>query len=91
MNIKQLKEVVDGLFTERATFVNLLQEISENFYPERADFTINRVHGNEFAGELQTSYPILTRRDLGDQISCLLKGLLYVLLIQPSHSLRLES
>ena len=73
MNIKQLKEVVDNLFTDRSTFINLLQEIAENFYPERADFTIKRAHGTEFAGELMTSYPILTRRDLGDQISSMLR------------------
>jgi len=73
MNIKQLKEVVDELFTARLTFVQLLQVIAENFYPERADFTIKRVHGNEFAADLMTSYPVLTRRDLGDQISSMLR------------------
>jgi hypothetical protein len=40
VNIKQLKETVDGLFTERLTYMQLLQEIAEHFYPERADFTI---------------------------------------------------
>lgn len=73
MNIKQLKEVVDNLFTDRLTYVLLLQEIAENFYPERADFTIRRTHGNEFAANLMTSYPILTRRDLGDQIGQMLR------------------
>ena len=73
MDIKQLKEVVDNLFTDRLTYVMLLQEIAENFYPERADFTIRRTHGNEFAGDLMTSYPVLTRRDLGDQIGTMLR------------------
>ena len=73
MNIKQLKEVIDALHQERLTFINLLQEIAENFYPERADFTVRRTHGNEFAADLMTSYPILTRRDLGDQISSMLR------------------
>lgn len=73
MDIKQLKEVVDNLFTDRSTYIQLLQEIAENFYPERADFTIVRSHGNEFASNLMTSYPILTRRDLGDQIGSMLR------------------
>jgi len=73
VNIKQLKEVVDQLFTDRLTFMSLCQEIAENFYPERADFTITRTHGNEFAPDMMTSYPILTRRDLGDQISSMLR------------------
>jgi len=72
MNPKQLKEVVDKLFTERLTYVMLLQEIAENFYPERADFTIRRTHGT-FAENLMTSYPVLTRRDLGDQIGSMLR------------------
>ena len=73
MDIKQLREVTDNLFSDRLTYVQLLQEIAENFYPERADFTIRRSHGTEFAGDLMTSYPILTRRDLGDQISTMLR------------------
>jgi hypothetical protein len=73
VDIKQLKEVVGKLFTDRSTYVILLQEIAENFYPERADFTVSRTHGSEFAGNLMTSYPILTRRDLGDQIGSMLR------------------
>ena len=73
MDVKQIKELVDRLFTDRLTYMTLLQEIAENFYPERADFTIRRTHGNEFAADLMTSYPILTRRDLGDQIGQMLR------------------
>lgn len=73
MDIKHLKEVVDGLFTDRLTYVLLLQELAENFYPERADFTVRRTHGNEFAADLMSSYPIVTRRDLGDQIGSMLR------------------
>ncbi len=51
----------------------LLQEIAENFYPERADFTLKRTHGDNFAANLMTSYPILSRRDLGDQIGTMLR------------------
>ena len=73
MDIKQLKEVVDELFSSRLTYISLLQEIAENFYPERADFTIRRTHGNNFAADLMTSYPVLVRRDLGDQIGTMLR------------------
>lgn len=51
----------------------LCQEIAENFYPERALFTIRQEVGDDFAGNLLTSYPILTRRDLGDQIGSMLR------------------
>jgi len=73
MNIKNLVGTVMNLFGERMTYINLLQEIAENFYPERADFTIKRQQGNQFAGDLMTSYPQLTRRDLGDQIGSMLR------------------
>jgi hypothetical protein len=46
----------------------LWQEIAENFYPERADFTVVRNLGDDYASHLSTSYPLLCRRDLGDQI-----------------------
>jgi hypothetical protein len=73
MNIKQLVEQVDRLFTDRFTYVQLLQEIAEHFYPERAEFTIKREHGNEYTGDMMTSYPMLVRRDLGDQIGQMLR------------------
>jgi hypothetical protein len=73
MNIKQLKEQIDLLFNERLSYMMLLQEISEHFYPERADFTIRRNLGTEYASDLMTSYPILVRRELGDQIGQMLR------------------
>ena len=53
--------------------MSLLQEIAENFYPERADFTLIRNLGQDFAAHLTTSYPLLCRRDLGDQIGQMLR------------------
>lgn len=73
MNIKQLSSVVDDLFSKRMTYLTLLQELAENFYPERADFTIRRTHGTEYAGDLMTSFPVQVRRDLGDQIGQMLR------------------
>jgi hypothetical protein len=51
----------------------LWQEIAENFYPERADFTYHRSLGTDFAANLMTSYPVLCRRDLGDQTGMMLR------------------
>jgi hypothetical protein len=51
----------------------LCQEIAENFYVERADFTTRRQMGDEYASNLMTSYPLQCRRDLGDQIGTMLR------------------
>lgn len=73
MDIKQLRQQVDDLFSKRTQFMILLQEIAENFYPERADFTVRREVGDEFASNLMSSYPVLCRRDLGDQVGTMLR------------------
>jgi Bacteriophage head to tail connecting protein len=73
MDIKQLRERCDSLFTKRTQFVVMLQEIAENFYPERADFTIIREIGDEFADNLTTSYPQMARREFGDQLGVMLR------------------
>jgi hypothetical protein len=49
------------------------QEIAENFYPERANFTLRQDLGDEYASWLETSYPLLARRDLGNQIGGMLR------------------
>jgi hypothetical protein len=73
VNIKDLKETVDKLFGERTTFMVLLQEIAENFYSERADFTYRRSFGEEYSDNLMTSYPTMVRRDLGNQFGAMLR------------------
>lgn len=74
MNTKQLRDLADSLFTKKLPLLTLQQEIAENFYVERADFTVKRYLGQEFAGNLMTSYPILCRRDLSDQIGTMLRN-----------------
>ena len=61
------------LFESRGSLLSLWQEIADNFYPERADFTICRNIGTEFADNLTTSYPILARRDLGNALGSMLR------------------
>jgi hypothetical protein len=73
MNAKQLRETADRLFNKRSSFVMLCQEIAENFYVERADFTVRKEAGDEYAGNLMTSYPLQCRRDLGDQLQTFLR------------------
>ncbi len=72
-SIELLKKQGDELFANRGNLMSLWQEIANNFYPERADFTESRGLGQEFAKDLDTSYPVLARRDLGNQIGGMLR------------------
>lgn len=53
--------------------MSLWQVIADHFYPERADFTITRNVGSEFADNLMDSFPLLIRRDLGNALSAMLR------------------
>src|SRR5690606_30026686 len=63
----------DQLFEARAPLLNLWQEIADNFYCERADFTLQRSLGLDFASNLTTSFPVLCRRDLGNAFAAMLR------------------
>lgn len=73
MNAKELREVADDLFKKKAPLNSLHQELSEHFYPERADFTVSRSLGTDFAANLMSSYPVVCRRDLGNQFGTMLR------------------
>ena len=73
MNVKQLKDLANTLYSKKKPIDSLWQELAENFYVERAEFTIQRSIGNDFASNLMTSYPMLCRRDLGNQFSTMLR------------------
>lgn len=70
---KELVKQGDYLFTKKETLLSLYQEQADNFYPERADFTVARNLGDDFAGNLTTSFPVLARRELGSAISSMLR------------------
>ncbi len=70
---KHLIKLGDHLFSKRSPLLSLWQEINDNFYPERADYTVSRGFGTDFAGHLTTSYPLLARRELGSLISTMLR------------------
>lgn len=73
MNVKELYGIANNLFAKRMPLVSLWQEISDNFYPERADFTLRRSIGTDFASNLMSSYPVMCRRDLGNQFGTMLR------------------
>lgn len=70
---KELVERGQSVFTKRVSFMKLLQDIAEQFYVERADFTVGRSLGDDFAAHLTTSYPMMARRDLGNSFSGMLR------------------
>lgn len=73
MDAKKLRETADDLFSKKQPLMSLWQEISDNFYPERADFMVQRYLGADFASNLMTSYPVMCRRDLGNQFGTMLR------------------
>lgn len=62
-------QIGDGLFKQRGDLNSLWQEIALHFYPERADFTVTRSLGDEYADHLHSSYAPLARRELGNILS----------------------
>ncbi len=73
MNCKQVFECGENLFTKRFALLSYWQDVAENFFPERSDFTIKNYLGKEFATNLMTSYPVLARRDLGNTLGSMLR------------------
>lgn len=73
MDIKKLRELADDLFTKKSVLNSLHQEISDHFYVERADFTVTRSLGSDFASHLMNSFPLTCRRELGNQFSTMLR------------------
>lgn len=72
-DVKKLVERGTKLFTKRSSIMSLWQDIADNFYPERAQFTYSRDIGDEFASHLNSSYPIMVRRELGNAFSAMLR------------------
>lgn len=70
---KSLKARGDRLFSDKATLDTRNQEIAEQFYPERADFSTRRSLGDDWADHLMTGYPSMVRRDLGNSLGAMLR------------------
>jgi hypothetical protein len=72
--VTKLIERGEHLFSKRSGWVSALQDIAEQFYPERADFTTQRYGSSMFdTTGLMTSVPALIRRDLGNTLSAMLR------------------
>lgn len=63
----------EQIFGKRGRLMSTWQQLAENFYVERADFTSDRTLGDDFAGYLTTSYPTMARRDLGNAFGSMLR------------------
>jgi len=72
-DIKEHLQIAGKLFTQKLTLDTRNQEIADNFYPERSDFTRDRDIGDNFADHLFTSYPLVASRELSDQIGAMLR------------------
>lgn len=72
-SVKLLVGLAMEMFSKKKVLNSLHQEIAENFYPERADFTYRRSLGDEFADHLYDSYPVMVRRDLGNAFGAMLR------------------
>jgi len=68
-----IRQQGDQLFGNRGSLMYYWQETATNFYPERADFTVNRTLGEDFASDLATGFPLMVRRDLGNAFSGMLR------------------
>lgn len=73
LDAKDLVQRGDFLFNQRRDLDNLWQNIADNFYPERGQFTYSRSWGDEFAGHLTSSYPLIVRRELANAFSAMLR------------------
>ena len=73
MRPRELIERAANIFNVRKAITTLWQEISEHFYPQRADFTLTRYIGEEFAEQLFSSYPLLVHRELSNSFAAMLR------------------
>src|SRR5262245_10574983 len=58
----------DRAFARQGNWQQLCQAIAELFYPERADFTVTCVPGDERYWDIFDEEPMILRRDLANQI-----------------------
>lgn len=70
---KELARVGDKLFSDKLTYNQLCQEIAENFYPLRADFTSRLGLGSDFSEDIMDSYPVQARETLGNAPQAMLR------------------
>lgn len=70
---KALCDRGDRLFQQKRPLDSRNQDIADQFYVERADFTVVRDIGADWADHLTTGYPSMVRRDLGNSLGSMLR------------------
>lgn len=60
-------------FSKKGALDSFWQEVADNHYPERADFTSNREIGSDPTSTLYSSEPILSRREFGNFMGTVLR------------------
>jgi hypothetical protein len=70
---RELCRISDGLFSAKQRWDSLCQELAENYYPARADFTTELNLGDDFALDIMDSYPVQARAQLSDAIEAMLR------------------
>jgi hypothetical protein len=70
---KDLTSQASEAFGKKGSLDSFWQEVAENHYPERADFTVSRAIGEDITSRLYSSEPILFRRDFGNFIGAILR------------------
>jgi hypothetical protein len=70
-NARELIRLSDHRFTKKAQIDDYCQTVADEILPDRADFTRDRVDGEEFANHLYTSVPAQNCRDLSYAIGSL--------------------
>ena len=72
-NAAELCAIGDRLFSKKAQLDELHQTLAEVCYPERANFTVSRIDGDEYARDMYESVPAQNRRDLAGAIGSIMR------------------
>lgn len=72
-NANELLRLSDRMFSTKYRLDVLWQRLAEEFHPERADFTRNRIDGDEFAENMFESTPAQNRRELAYAMGSLMR------------------
>jgi hypothetical protein len=70
---KELCRIGNALFTKKQPWDSLCQDIADNYYPMRSDFTRELTLGDDFSTNLMESYPVQARETLGNAPSAMLR------------------
>lgn len=70
---KELSRIGASLYSKKLPYDLLCQEIAEQYYPMRSDFTRTLELGDDFATGLMDSYPVQARETLGNSINAMLR------------------